>query len=309
MADDDLKGTNLKKSIKHKAATFEVDTYALRGHGVSQDDVHPAIQALAQVEPIQMNFCSKRQVTSNLEELFARMPPSSIQFLSPMEEVIANFFSSSKCFSAYKDDSGALMPGNLPLNCNIILCDHMDGESIAVSRLFHRVFSQRTPWLEDQDMSARDYATIVRSGKPSNAMFVFSQQTLHSAVQLARLGLLVKVHPQMHMVPVAIGVSFDFPDEAYVDELESGDLLLLGSNPAQKLALLAGDKVTMKEIAVGLVHTMSFLISFVNVPLLKQKDSQKTLLDLCSRATSTGRRTSFSKLPPLETPSTDEVDV
>jgi len=290
-------------SVKHSAATFEVDTITLRGHGISQNMVHPAIQELSKEPPIQMNFCGEAKLNGNLEAMFARMPPTSIQYLSSVLGVTENFFSSSKVLARYKDASGAITPANLPPNgCNILLCDHADGEAIAVSRYFQSIFSTKATWLEDQDMTAQDYATVARNGKPSNAIFMFSQNTHMSAVQLSRLGLLIKVHPEMHMVPVVVGVSFDFPDEEYIAQLEGGTLLNLGTNPAQKIIGMAGDEVSFVDMARGLVHAMSFLICFIDVPRLSQKNGQQAVLDILSRATGTGRRTSFSKLPPLKGP-------
>jgi len=40
-----------KMAEEKRVASFEVDTFTLRGHGLSQMDVHPALQALAIVEP------------------------------------------------------------------------------------------------------------------------------------------------------------------------------------------------------------------------------------------------------------------
>merc|ERR1711964_284204 len=58
---------------KSRAATFEVDTYALRGYGLDQEQVGPAIQTLTRESPTLMNFRSQANLIANLNGFFERM--------------------------------------------------------------------------------------------------------------------------------------------------------------------------------------------------------------------------------------------
>merc|ERR1719502_944149 len=132
---------------------------------------------------------------------------------------------------------------------SLILCDHFDGDAISASRLFQSVFVQKGIWLEDQDLSPDDYAEVVRAGKPQNAVFVFSQNTHKSIVQLSRLGLLFASQPEMHMVPVAVGDTFEFPDADFLEKLETGKTSVfdLSAETERKLAGCAGGQVTLRQ--------------------------------------------------------------
>jgi hypothetical protein len=285
-----------KVADKSREAAFEVDTFTLRGYGLSQNDVHPAIQALTAVEPVFTNFLDEAKLNNDLDELFGRM--GSIKFKGSVGNSIEPIFRGSKRCSQFKE-GGALSQGKVAgSNLSLILCDHLDGEAVAVSRLLQLIFSVNGNWLEDQDLSPTDYATVVKNGKPVNAVFAFTQNSHKSTSQLARLGLLIACQPEMHMVPVAVGISFDFPDEDFLQQLELGKALNLGPNPAAVLASIAGAEVTLRQIANGLGHVMSFLVSFVNPATLPQRSLEKVLLDILARATGSGRRSSGSKVIP-----------
>ncbi len=43
------------------------------------------------------------------------------------------------------------------------------------------------------------------------------------------MGLLYKLKPNVQMLPVVSGTSFDFPDEDYILNLSLGKVLLLGA--------------------------------------------------------------------------------
>jgi len=294
-----------KVADKSRDASFEVDTFTLRGYGISQNDVHPAIQALTAVEPVFMSFLDESKTVNDFSELVGRM--SSIKSKGSVERSTEALFRGAKRCVQLRE-GGHLSQGNIAgAKLNLILCDHWDGEAIAASRLFQSIFSQNGNWLEDQDLSAADYATVVRAGKPLNAVFAFSNNSCKSIPQLARLGLLYASQPEMHMVPVAVGVAFDFPDEDFLQQIEFGKALNLGSNPAGYLAALAGAEVRLKDIAGGLGHVMTFIVSFVNVPSLQQAALRKTLVDILYRATASGKRTSFAKQVPLNVPRASEA--
>ena len=55
---------------------------------------------------------------------------------------------------------------------------------------------------------------------PLNAVFAFSTDSCKSIPQLACLGLLYASQPEMHLVPVAVGVTLDFPDENFIQQIE-----------------------------------------------------------------------------------------
>jgi len=277
---------------KSRSSTFEVDTFMLRGYGLDQKDVHPAISAITCVDPILMNFLSEHKVNVDVNECLQGMvglkTKASVQ--SATEEL----------FRAYKVSQ---TPVTCPPKGNLIMIDHTDGEAVAVSRLFSSVFSLIGHWLEDQDLSTQAFAETVRGGNLLNVVFVFSQNTHQSLSQLARLGLLYKRQSEMHMVPVAVGVTFDFPDEDYFKKLEMGTALDFGGNPSERLSTMAGGDISPKDIAHGLAHTMSYLVLFINVPDMPHHTVSKALTDLLSRATGSGRRNSNSGLAPL--PSSD----
>jgi len=297
------KNFSCRGSGKSKQMAFEVDTCSLRGHGVVQEEVHPAIASLTKVEPILLNFHSESSVNAKLGSLCGQM---SIQSLISVERATAGFFVSTKYLVQYRaTSSGKITPEALrQAVIQLILCDHADGEAVAVSRLFQSVVSKASKalstkqvWLEDQDIASPDYATIVGSGKAEVAIFMFTQNTCKSATQLARMGLLYKLKPAVHMLPVVSGTAFDFPDEDYMFNLSLGKVLHLGTNPEQRLAALAGDEVSLKNISAGMVHVMAYLVAFVNVPQLKESELDKALLGLLTRAGGGGRRSSSQQQP------------
>jgi len=123
--------------------------------------------------------------------------------------------------------------------------------------------------------------------------FIFSKRTLASASQLARWGLLTKFNTTVHVVPIVVGIAFDFPDEQYLMDLQIGKVLALGSNTAERLESLAGAEVSLKAIADGLVYLMTFLVTFINVAQLTRKKLNKVIAETLQRAESIrGRRQS-----------------
>jgi len=285
-----------------KAPTFEVDTFALCGYGLAQTDVHPAIQAITAVQPEFLNFLSEHKLNLTLKELFGRMVDveGGITIAAATESL---FRGARRC--AQLTESGF----NLEESANLILCDHVDGDAVSVSRLLQSVFCQNNQgtWLEDQDLAPADFAKLARSGKLLNTLFVFTQNSNKSVSQLARLGLLHQFQPEMHMVPVAVGVAFEFPDQDLFTQIETGKMPGLGLNSMHDLAACAGGQVTLKQISDGLLHAMSFLISFVDVPGLSGRRLETALLNILTRATGSGRRLSTSKQPPLLQPATEPV--
>jgi len=212
----------------------------------------------------------------------------SVRAFAPPEKAVEDLFNSYSKASEFAD-------GKVPRQgCSLVLIDHLDGEAVAVSRLIASVFSQRGDWIEDQDLVAADFANVVKTGKPLNAVFVFSQNTLSSNAQLARMGLLHKTHNEMHIVPVAVGTTFEFPDQDYLIQLEVRSILNLGSDPVQRLSSLAGSDVNLRDVANGLSHVMSFNIMFVNVPALPWSQLPRLLNDALTRATGSGRRLSWT---------------
>merc|ERR1719253_1917450 len=102
------------------------------------------------------------------------------------------------------------MPG-----CMLILIDHMDGDAVAVCRLLGSKklsFYHKANCLQDQDIAPKQYAIIAKDKIVQVTIFLFTAKTLSSGVQLARIGLLWKNNPSIFVVPVVLGVTFDFPD-------------------------------------------------------------------------------------------------
>jgi len=281
-----------KQADKARSPAFEIDTFCLRGYGLSQDDVYPAIQALTSVQPILLNFLKRDKTNREVEELLSGM----VKIYSSVAPATDELFSSCSLTQKYANGDAKAKAGNVSL----IMIDHLDGEAISVSRLFASVFSRTGNWLEDQDLPASAFATVAES-KPTNAVFVFSANTHRSPSQLARMGLLRKRQPETYMVPVAVGVYCDLPDEEYFRRIELGTALDLGSNPVQLLSTLAGGDVTLRDVSIGLSHVMAHLISFVNVPVLPLSSLDKVLNDILARANGSGRR--FSK----EAPAIDDL--
>jgi len=273
-----------KQADKARSPAFEIDTFCLRGYGLSQDDVYPAIQALTSVQPILFNFLKRDKTNREVEELLTGM----VNVYSPVAPATDELFSSCTLSQKYANGDSKANGDNFGL----IMIDHLDGEAISVSRLFASVFSRTGTWLEDQDLPASAFATVARS-KPTNAVFIFSVNSHKSPSQLARMALLKKSQPDTYMVPIAVGVYFDFPDEEYFRRIELGTALDLGSNPTQLLSKLAGADVHLRDVSNGLSHVMSHLISFVNVPALPLSSLDKVLSDIIKRANDSGRRTAF----------------
>lgn len=282
---------------KSRPPLFEVDTFALRGYGVSQQDVHPALQAVTAVEPVFMNFLSEE--SCGLSELLDQS--LGLERTTPVAAATQKLFQSKQRCSQLSEAGFRVAE-----SVNLILSDPFDGDAVAVSRLFQSAFSQKGGWIEDQDLRPSDFATVVRTGKVLNTVFVFSQNTTKSIPQLGRLGLLHTYQGEMHMVPVAVGNSFEFPDQDFMSRLETGKGDF-GLEAMGKIAICAGGQVTLKQICDGLAHVMTFLISFVNVPGLTGRPLEQCLLDVLTRATGSGRRTSISKQPPLLQPPEQQV--
>jgi len=283
-----IKKTLSGKYSKKKNCMFEVDTYSLRGYGLNQDDVHPAIQALTAVDSNVMSFLNEQRCAMSLESM-----------LNNMAKVRALGFQVDDLFRAC-NKSVDFRQGKVPrTGISFVMIDHLDGEAVSVSRLLTSTFSRNGDWLEDQDLSASDFANLVKNGNPLNAVFVFSQNTLSSASQLARMGLLHKTHNEMHIVPVAAGTTLEFPDDDYITALEVGTVLELGSDTRGRLSALAGSDVSLPEVKNGLLHVMNFTIVFANIAAIPLTSMPKVLNDVITRATGSGRRASFSK----ETPS------
>merc|ERR1719498_1734388 len=282
---------------KSRPALFEVDTCALRGYGVSQQDVHPALQAVTAVEPVFMHFLSEEScgVQGLLEGLVG------IERAMHVADATQKLFQ-SKARCSQLSNAGFKVEESM----NLIMSDPFDADAIAVSRLFQSVFSGRGCWIEDQDLRPSEFATVVRTGKLRNTVFVFTENTTKSIPQLGRLGLLHTYQGEMHMVPVAVGNSFEFPDQDFMLKLETGKGEI-GFDAMGRLANCAGGQVTLKQVCNGLSHVMRFLISFVNVPGLTGRPLEQCLLDVLTRATGSGRRTSLSKQPPLLQPPAEQV--
>jgi len=282
-----------KPANKARSPAFEIDTFSLRGYGLSQDDVYPAIQALTTVQPILLNFLKRDKTSKDVEELLSGM----VSVYCSVPQVLDELFRSCNLSQQYASGDEKANADNVSL----IMIDHMDGEAISVSRLFASVFSRTGTWIEDQDLPASAFATVARS-KPMNAVFIFSLNTHKSPSQLARMGLLKKSQPDTYMVPIAVGVYFDFPDEEYFRRIELGTALDLGSNPTKLLSILAGGDVTLRDVSNGLAHVMGHLISFVNVPVLPLSSLDKALGDILARAGSGKRRIS------KDAPVTDQLN-
>merc|ERR1719171_599693 len=89
-------------------------------------------------------------------------------------------------------------------------------------------------FLEDQDLLPEDFNKAVRSGQLHNCVFVFSKDSMKSPVQLCRLGMIVKATPGTTMIPIVIGITFDFPDEDFLVKLQVGDVIDMGPNKEGK---------------------------------------------------------------------------
>jgi len=258
----------------YQSKVFNIDTIALRGFGLPQEAVIPAIQPLTRVAPILMNFRVLTELSDRLEELCAQM---NVMF--PLDSLNYLFSCSMDGLAQFKDPSGN--PGAVPPS--LILSNHRDGESIAGSRLFSSILANlkgpKQTWIEDQDLTAPDYATFIGNCKPANVLMLCSPGAFESAPLLARLGLLVKCQPSVDMLPVVIGATFDF-GESLGTMIQNILSLKLGINPSERLLELAGGKVSYQEICAAVEYSLTFPISFINVPKITLKTLQDTLRDL-----------------------------
>jgi hypothetical protein len=291
--DDVLKKTYSRRSFTASSAKselksmVEVDTRSLRGHGVDQGFVQGSVRALLGINPVFMNFRDDRKVNDAmhqiLDEVLQNRPASANAAM--VDAAIALTFAGS----------GEAMDEGSRWNAPLIMIDHFDGEAVAVSRLLQSAFRlMGSPtWLEDQDIASKAFASMVRTGGTGVVAFIFSTHTLESASQLARWGLLTKCNPKVHVLPIVVGVVFDFPDDEYLSDLQIGKVLQLGSSPSDQLAVLAGDLVTLKNIADGMTYIMNFLVTFINVAQLRKKALNKVMAETLERALSKrGRRPS-----------------
>jgi len=258
---------------------FEIDTISLRGFGLAQEAVHPAVQALMRVEPVEMNFRMQGELSTSIEFLSNKMSvPFSVAVVNEL------YSCSSNCLTQIKDPSGKVSRPSvtqLASKPGLIMCDHKDGEAVAVSRFFASFLGKEGAWIETQDLTAPDYATVVSNLKPNNVFFLCSQGTQESEAQLARLGLLWKRQPGVNMSPVVIGATFNFPDTNMLGHILSAKF---GASPAERIFALAGDNVSLKEISLAVDHLMTFLIQFINFPQLSQKKLHESLRELLKRA-------------------------
>jgi hypothetical protein len=265
-----------------KKSLVEVDTMPLRGHGVDQKFVHPAIQALMNMDATMLNFRSESKMNTSFEDILGAMPPNTCERGTPIKRALTDFF-------------GPTTPSDLP-GTMLVLIDHMDGDAVAVCRLLRSVFVQKgLSCLQDQDIAPNAYAKMAKQQNVETAIFLFTENTLKCGVQLARFALLWNNKPSVHVVPVVVGLTFDFPDSDYLVDLQLGKVLGLGSNPTESLAGFAGDTVTLKMIADSMTHVMTFLVIFINVANLKQSELNKAMADALNRVQNKkGRRASSS---------------
>jgi hypothetical protein len=200
----------------------------------------------------------------------------------------------------------------------LILIDHMDGDAVAACRFLRSVFSQKGACLQDQDIAPNEYAKIAKKQNVETVIFLFTNNTLKCGVQLARFALLWNSKPSVHVVPLVVGLTFDFPDPDYFIDLQVGKVLALGSNPTESLASFAGDTVNLKMIADSMTHVMNFLVIFINVANVKQGELNQAMADTLDRvqnrkgrrASSTGQIAEAEAPPPGATATAvDEVDV
>ena len=272
----------------YQAKVFNIDTTSLRGFGLPQEAISPAIQALTAVAPIMMNFRVLAELSARLQELCTQM---NVQF--PLDSLNHVFSCSTGCLAQYKDASGQVSKTLVAeigrsAKPSLILSNHRDGESIAGSRLFSSILTNlkgpKQTWIEDQDLTGPDYATFVSNCRPANVLMLCSQGAFEDAPLLARLGLLVKCQQKrVDMLPVVIGATFDFA-EASATMIQEVLKLKLGTNPSERLSELAGDKVTYQEISDAVEYSLTFPISFINVPQLSEKKLQDMLRGLLESA-------------------------
>jgi len=294
--------TSNKVSGKSRRAALEVDTSALRGFGLPQEDVLQAIKAFTHVEPVFMNFVSESELSRSFEELFERMTWSVAEVganqSKPEVNMASKFYQNSRRLAAQMQDM-ELMSDRLPF-FTLILIDHLDVEAVAASRLFHSFLvgsGKDQPsdlFIEDQDLSSSNFATAMKSGKLQRACVLLTSRSLQSPSQLARLGLLVKLNPNADMFPIAVGATFDFPDEQYLRDLETGVALQLGASASELLSGYAGHEVSLKAVTDAVSYTMGFLLTFINVPQMKTTLVEKAVIDLLSNNAGGRRRDSFN---------------
>jgi hypothetical protein len=282
-------GSSMNAKGKKKKSLVEVDTTPLRGHGVDQNFVHPAIQSLMTLDPTMLNLLKQTNMTRDFQTILDCMPHGTCERGTAVDVVVSSIFG-----QATTPD----LPGSM-----LILIDHMDGDAVAVCRLLRSVFSQRGTCLQDQDIISNEYAKIAKGQNVETAIFLLTEKTLTCGVQLARFAILWKNKPSVHVVPVVVGLTFDFPDDDYLKDLQCGKVLALGPNPTESLALFAGDTVSLKNIADSLIYVMMFLVTFINVPNLKQGDLNTAMADTLDRVhNKKGRRASCHGLKALAAP-------
>merc|ERR1719201_3665 len=264
---------------KAKKSLVEVDTTPLRGHGVDQNFVHPAIQALMSMDATMLNFRNGSKVNTDFEDILGAMAPNTCDRATPVRDAVTDFFGPATA----SDLSGTML----------ILIDHMDGDAVAACRFLRSVFSQKAACLQDQDIAPNEYAKIAKNQSVETVIFLFTNNTLKCGVQLARFALLWNNKPSVHVVPLVVGLTFDFPDPDYFMDLQIGKVLALGPNPTQSLASFAGDTVSLKMIADSMTHVMYFLVIFINVANLKQGELNQATADTLDRIQNKkGRRAS-----------------
>merc|ERR1719201_2506375 len=115
-------------NAKRGKSLVEVDTTPLRGHGVDQRFVHPAIQALMSLDPTMLNLRDQNTMTSNFQTILDAMPSKTCERGMPVDVVVSDIFGRATTSAS---------PGSM-----LILIDHMDGDAIAVCRLLQASFSR-----------------------------------------------------------------------------------------------------------------------------------------------------------------------
>jgi hypothetical protein len=144
-----VKKSFVSSNVKGAKSLVEVDTTPLRGHGVDQRFVHPAIQALMSLDTTMLNLRDESKLTTNFQSILDTMPRNSCDRGVPVDVVVSFIFGPATTSS---------LPGSM-----LILIDHMDGDAVAVCRLLRSVFSQKCTCLQDQDIAPQDYAQIVKN--------------------------------------------------------------------------------------------------------------------------------------------------
>lgn len=250
---------------------FEV----LRPYGVLPEYIAPAFRVLLEQDVVNMCFNTFDQLHSGVEALLDQMRSKSLKGFRAMATV-------DRVLSKAVERSSAVERSGLkgPV---ILLTDPCDTEAIAGARVLQAMLKQSTQLGTDLDIGASSsgFEHRLLQLEPMVVFWLITPGSLSSTQQLLRLTLTYNVRTGAQVIPVIVGDSFTFPDEAFYERLAAGQ------DDGLRKALGEAVAVVTAQDTVGALRRMFKSIAVhANVSHASEKQLQVVIDSMSARTKS-----------------------